>query len=279
MAPISVLSLQRLDAAALPAALALSAEAGWNQVAEDWRVFLDRGAVHGVTGPEGLLGTGAILPYAGFGWVSMVLVTAAARGQGIGTGLLGRAIAALTGMDRVPVLDATPAGERIYRPLGFRPVFPLMRWRGMGDAAAPSMDGLRPVGAEDLPAIAALDAAAFGADRSDILTGLWQRAPAPALMLTAGDGFALARPGRQAMQIGPLVAPDEVAARRLLTAILARVQGPVLLDLPTRWDGLSRLLQERGFRQERPFLRMALDRQEAFGDPDRLFIVAGPELG
>lgn len=279
MAPISVLAPQRLDAAALPAALALSAEAGWNQVAEDWRIFLDRGAVHGVTGPDGLRGTGAILPYGGFGWVSMVLVTAAARGQGIGTALLRHAIAALTGMDQVPVLDATPAGERIYRPLGFRPVFPLMRWRGIGGAPASSMDGLRPVGAEDLPAIAALDAAAFGAGRGDILTGLWRRAPAPALMLAGGDGFVLARPGRQALQIGPLVAPDEVAARRLLTAALGRVQGPVLLDLPTRWNGLSHLLQEHGFRQERPFLRMALDRQEAFGDPDRLFVVAGPELG
>jgi GNAT superfamily N-acetyltransferase len=279
MAPISAFAPQRLDDAALPAALALSAEAGWNQVAEDWRIFLDRGAVHGVAGPESLLGSGAILPYGGFGWVSMVLVTAAARGQGIGTGLLRHAIAALTDMDQVPVLDATPAGERIYRPLGFRPVFPLMRWRGMGGGAAPSMDGLRPVGAEDLAAIATLDAAAFGAARSDILTGLRRRAPAPALMLAGGDGFVLARPGRQALQIGPLVAPDEAAARRLLTAALGRVQGPVLLDLPTRWEGLSRLLQDARFRQERPFLRMALDRQEAFGDPDRLFVVAGPELG
>lgn len=278
MAPISVLAPQRLDAAALPAALALSAEAGWNQVAEDWRIFLECGEVQGVAGPEGLLGTGAILPYGGFGWISMVLVTAAARGQGIGTELLRHAIAALTGMGQVPLLDATPAGERIYRPLGFRPVFPLMRWRGTGGGAMPA-EGLRPVVAEDLPAIAALDAAAFGADRGDILAGLWRRASAPALMLAGGDGFVLARPGRQALQIGPLVAPNEVAAQRLLTAALGRIQGPVLLDLPTRWGGLSRLLQEGGFRQERPFLRMALDRQEAFGDPDRLFVVAGPELG
>lgn len=279
MALTDLLTPHHLDAAVLPAAFALSAEAGWNQMAEDWRVFLDHGAVHGVSDAGRLLGTAAILPYGGFGWVSMVLVTAATRGRGIGTLLLRHAIAALTAMGQVPVLDATPAGERIYRPLGFRPVFPLMRWRGMGDGAASSMDGLRPVVAEDLPAIAALDAAAFGADRGDILAGIWRRASAPALTLAGGDGFVLARPGRQALQIGPLVAPNEVAARRLLTAALGRIQGPVLLDLPTRWEGLSRLLGDKGFRQERPFLRMALDRQEAFGEPDRLFVVAGPELG
>ncbi|MBR0643006.1 GNAT family N-acetyltransferase [Plastoroseomonas hellenica] len=279
MALTDVLTPHRLDAAALPAALALSAEAGWNQVTEDWRIFLDHGAVHGVSDASRLLGTAAILPYSGFGWVSMVLVTAAARGRGVGTLLLRHAIAALTATDQVPVLDATPAGERIYHPLGFRPVFPLMRWRGEAGGAISSAEDLRPIGADDLPAITALDARAFGAMRSDILAGLWRRAPAPAVMLAGGDGFVLARPGRQALQIGPLVAPDEVTARRLLAAALARVSGPVLVDLPTRWDGLARLLQDNGFRQERPFLRMALERREAFGDPDRLFAVAGPELG
>lgn len=279
MALTDVLTPHRLDAAALPAAFALSAEAGWNQVTEDWRVFLDHGAVHGVLDAGRLLGTTAILPYGGFGWVSMVLVTAAARGRGIGTLLLRHAIAALTATDQAPVLDATPAGERIYRPLGFRPVLPLMRWRGEAGGTTSSAEDLRPVGADDLPAIAALDAMAFGAMRPEILAGLWRRAPAPAVMLAGGDGFVLARPGRQAVQIGPLVAPEEAAARRLLIAALGRIRGPVLLDLPTRWEGLSRLLQDIGFRQERPFLRMALERREAFGDPDRLFVVAGPELG
>src|SRR5262245_52219709 len=38
----------KLTVAELPAADALVAEAGWNQVAADWRIFLDFGTVHAV---------------------------------------------------------------------------------------------------------------------------------------------------------------------------------------------------------------------------------------
>jgi GNAT superfamily N-acetyltransferase len=268
----------RLDASAIPGAMALSAEAGWNQAPEDWRIFLDHGAVHGIHDAARLVATGAILPYGGFGYVGMVLVTAEARGRGLGTRLLRHAIDALATLGQVPMLDATPAGERIYRPLGFRPVFSLMRWRGEGGGVA-SIDGLRPAVASDLPAMAAADAATFGAARPAILAGLLRRAPGPALMLDGGEGFVLARPGRQAMQVGPLVAPDEASAGRLLAGILGRLRGPVLLDLAARWQGLAQHLQDAGFRPERPFLRMALGRGEAFGDPARLFVAAGPELG
>ena len=273
-------SFQRLGEADLPGALALSAEAGWNQVEADWRLFLRHGAVHGHRGADGALrATGAILPYGAFGWISMVLVTAAARGQGLGTAVLREAMAALAAAGQVAFLDATPAGERIYRPLGFRPVFPLMRWRGEAAGGGGLPPGLRPAAAADLPAIAAADAAAFGAPRPAVIEDLWRRAPEAALVLEGGAGFLLARPGRQALQLGPLVAPDEAAAAGLLRAALGRVRGPVLLDLPQGWSGLAALLAARGFREERPYLRMALGREAGVGDPARLFLIAGPELG
>ncbi len=279
MAPTSP-GLHRLDEAALPGALALSAEAGWNQLAEDWRIFLAHGVVHGLRGPDGRLqASGAILPYGPIGWISMVLVTAAARGQGLGTAVLRQAMAALAEAGQVAFLDATPAGQRIYHPLGFRSVFSLMRWRGEGRGLSPLPEGVRPAMAADLQAIEAADAVAFGAARPGILEGLWRRAPDQALVLEEGAGFVLARPGRQALQIGPLVAPDEAAAGLLLRAALGRTTGPVLLDLPERWAGLRAGLREAGFGEERPFLRMALGRDTGFGDPARLFLIAGPELG
>jgi GNAT superfamily N-acetyltransferase len=273
-------AFHRLEEADLPGALALSAEAGWNQVAEDWRLFLRHGAVHGLRGADGgWHATGAVLPYGSFGWISMVLVTAAARGRGLGTAVLREAMAALKAAGQVAFLDATPAGERIYRPLGFRPVFPLMRWRGEGQGGTDLPGGLRVVVEADLPALAALDAVAFGAARPDILADLWRRAPQAALTLADGSGFILARPGRQALQFGPLVAPDEDAAARLLRAALGRVRGPVLLDVPRRWSSLAALLARAGFCEERPYLRMALGRESGFGDDARMFLIAGPELG
>ena len=92
-------------------------------------------------------------------------------------------------------------------------------------------------------------------------------------------GFSLARPGRIATQIGPIVAPDEATAASLLDAALASVRGPVFLDLTDRWDGLKRMLARRGFTIQRPYLRMGLGRRNPFGDPGKLFVIAGPEFG
>ena len=51
------------------------------------------------------------------------------------------------------------------------------------------------------------------------------------------NGFALARPGRLATQIGPVIAADEDAAAMLLSTALDAVGGPVFLDLADRWSG------------------------------------------
>ena len=276
MAPTEAPAAAALTPAALAGCLALSAEAGWNQSAEDWDLFFRHGTVFGLGDPLRPEATGAILPYAtgGFGWVSMVLVTGRRRGQGLGTAILQRCAAALEAAGLCPVLDATPAGERIYVPLGFRTQFGLTRWRGEGGGPRP--EGLRALRAEELPDAA--DAAAFGAERSPILQALLARAPAQALRSARG-GFVLARPGRQAVQLGPLVAASEDEALDLLQGALGASAGPVLLDMPDRWTGLAAHLRARGFVPERPFNRMARHRAEPFGDPARLFLAAGPELG
>ena len=62
----------------LDAALALSHEAGLNQIATDWQIFLELGRVIGLTRGDGrLIATAAMLPYGrGFAWISIVLVPA-----------------------------------------------------------------------------------------------------------------------------------------------------------------------------------------------------------
>ena len=118
--------------------MALSAEAGWNQNADDWALFMRHGTVFGLARSEGRpVATGAILPYPdGFAWISMVLVTAARRRARIGTRILETCCAELTRRGLVAVLDATPAGERVYRPLGFEPMLAISRWQGEGGGDA-----------------------------------------------------------------------------------------------------------------------------------------------
>ena len=112
-------AIGRLALAELPDAQALVAEAGWNQVAADWRMFLDFGTAYAVRAQGRVVATAAWIPYGACAWISMVLVTAGERRRGLATRLLHRCIADVTAAGLVPVLDATPAGAKVYAPLGF----------------------------------------------------------------------------------------------------------------------------------------------------------------
>lgn len=272
MAPIKTLDIDRLDTADLSAALGLSAEAGWNQTEADWRIFLDLGQVFTCRDDAGKpVATAAILPYGDFAWISMVLVTSSHRQQGLGTHLLKHCIATLQRMGCTPYLDATPAGEKVYLPLGFRPVFGITRWQGQGDGKGGEVEAVDP----DI--CLSLDAHAFGARRAPLLKSFLSRVPGVASH--TGDAFVVARNGRLATQIGPMTAPDETSALTLLRRALDRADGPVFLDVPDRWASLSDELKRRGFTIQRGFRRMALNSNRPNGEPARSFVIAGPEFG
>jgi GNAT superfamily N-acetyltransferase len=282
MGSIEAWQFSRLGEDHVEDCVALSAEAGWNQTSADWALFLRQGTVFGLlSGRTGVLATGAVLPYGGdFAWISMVLVTRSRRRQRIGTSILEACCAELARRTLVAVLDATPAGERIYRPLGFEGMFNLSRWQGIsGPRKKTRAVAIRSMAAPDLAAVTATDAAAFGADRRFLLHSLFDRLPQLAFIAKDNAGFVLARPGRVATQIGPLVAANEDVAAALLDAALGCVSGPVFLDLIDGREILTARLRQRGFTVQRPFLRMGLKRGIPFGDTTRLFVVAGPEFG
>lgn len=272
----------------LAGAGALVAEAGWNQNAADWRVFLELGRGFAVKTEAGVLAaTAATLPYpSGFGWISMVLVAKAFRRRGIATRLLERCLATLRQAGMVPVLDATPAGRTVYQPLGFRDGWPLTRWRRNGPpprATAPQVArGVRALTQADWPAVLALDAQAFGCDRAPLLGRLRLRSRDFACVLERDGrlrGFLLGREGRLATQLGPLVAQDEATAAALAAHACARVPDAVIVDALDRHGEFAGWLAAQGFGRERPYTRMALDRDTLFGDPQRCIAIAGPELG
>jgi hypothetical protein len=281
MEPTELLHLHRLAERHIGGCMALSAEAGWNQTPDDWTLFLRHGTVYGLPGDRGEpIATGAVLPYAGgFAWISMVLVTAPRRRDRIGTRILQKCCADVVERGLVAVLDATPAGERVYRPLGFEPLFGLSRWQGEGGTGGRPPAGIRAMTDDDLAVVAAIDAAAFGAPRMFLIESLFRRVPQLAFVTADGSGFALARPGRLATQIGPIVAADEQTALALLEAALGAVAGPVFLDLADRWNGLQCCLEQRKFTVQRPYLRMGLRCAVPFGEPSHVFVVAGPEFG
>jgi ribosomal protein S18 acetylase RimI-like enzyme len=281
MGSIDVLQFSRVTEDRIRDCVALSTEAGWNQTSEDWALFLRHGTVLGLRTAHGVtVASAAVLPYPDdFAWISMVLVTASRRRQRIGTRILEACCTEVARRGLVAMLDATPAGERIYRPLGFEAIVNLSRWQGVIDSGANLPVGVRAMAAGDIPVVTAIDAAVFGSQRKFLIESLFRRRPQLAFVSEDNTSFVLARPGRTATQIGPLVATNEDVADALLAAALGCVNGPVFLDLIDGRDILVRHLRQRDFSVQRPFLRMGLNRRAPFGDSAHLFVAAGPEFG
>lgn len=265
-------------------------EAGWNQVAADWRIFLELGSVYAVRNSVGrVVATAAVLPYSGrFAWISMVLVASGYRRQGLATRLLDRCVGDLVARGLVPVVDATPAGRQVYIGRGFQDRWGFQRYsapfpRPHGPASPPLSDTLiRPISDDDWPSLCRYDAHAFGADRSTLLTRLRGRASGAELVASRDGrilGFVLGRNGRSAMQLGPLTADDDTTALALLERALAAARGPIYIDVADSKSTLRRWLQNHGFTPQRPFTRMVHGSLVEFGDVARTMAVAGPELG
>jgi ribosomal protein S18 acetylase RimI-like enzyme len=267
-----------LTPADVAGALALSSKVGWNQTADDWRLFISRGRTIGLfDGDAGLIATAAALPYDGFGYISMVIVDPAWRRRGLARRLMGECIDALRRQGRAALLDATPAGALVYRGLGFVELATMERWEGEGGAVAPvgsAADRLLP---DDWHKLIAADAAAFGAQRVFLLEDFLARRGT--IAWTYDGGYLVMREGYRATQIGPLVASSGDAARVLLATAIAAARRRVFLDLFTSWPDLAALLEACGFKRQRPYIRMALDRATLPGDLRRLAVAAGPEFG
>lgn len=283
--------MRALGASDLPGALELSASARWNQNEADWRAMLALGEAWGIDavgadGRERLAASTVILPYGHlFAWVSMVLVRPEFQRRGYATQLLRHALSSLASRGMAAVLDATPAGHAVYAQEGFADSWGFARYRRdrvastQGRPPGPATRALRE---SDWAAIEALDAPAFGANRLTLLRLLAQRWPQAARVVEEGgrlSGFVFGRDGREAHQIGPLLAGDLATATALIGAVLRKAPPSVYLDLLDVCKALQPWLQQQGFEFQRPFTRMVHGASRVPGDPQAIVLVAGPELG
>jgi GNAT superfamily N-acetyltransferase len=277
----------RLAPPELPDAEALVAEAGWNQVATDWCIFLELGTVLAVRDNARVIATAATLPYGrACAWISMVLVAGSHRRRGLATRLLRRCIDDILAAGLVPVLDATPAGRSVYRPLGFQDAWGFARLASPQRTAVPQTSddaiGVQPITDAIWPSLCAYDAAAFGVDRGALLACMRGRLPAANLFVARAGritGLLLGREGRTASHLGPLIAEDDATALALLASALSGIGGTVYVDIADAKPAVRRWLEASGFAIQRPFTRMLLARDRSFDDLTRTFAVTGPEFG
>lgn len=286
--PVSTVVIREMTTADIPAGLSLCRAARWNQTEQDWAHFLNS-APHGALAAvyDGrVVGTVATLPYGSFAWISMVLVDPSVRGQGIGTVLLQRGLE-LIPEDVTARLDATPAGEPIYRKMGFAGEYGISRWfrdRGAGAPRVLAGPPARPLQPSDWDGVREMDRRVFGESRAALLESLAARAPEYAWVLDEGGGrlrgYMFGRHGHVREHLGPLVAADDTAARLLVETCLAmHGDRPVFIDVPDDRGPFRDALAPAGFAVERPFLRMYRGTLTAPGDPSRIYAIGGPELG
>ncbi len=269
----------------ISAGLGLCRASGWNQTERDWRHFLSADPHAALVAVEkgSVIGTVATLPYGSFAWISMVLVDPAARGRGIGTLLLHRGLA-LVPPGVTARLDATPAGEAIYRKLGFAAEYRLARlFIGARPRGAERAPGARPLVCGDWRQLLDMDADAFGASRASLLERLAADAPEYAWVVERRGrlhGYLLGRHGHVREHLGPLVADSAETADLLLDACLAKhPDRNVFLDVPDDQQAWRARLASIGFAVERPFLRMYRGRLTPAGERSRMYAIAGPEFG
>jgi len=241
--------------------------------------MMKAGNAIGMEAPGGRLVASALaLPYGNsFGWISMVLVTADWRKKGLATRLLQSCIEQLESSGLTPVLDATPAGENVYRPLGFLPHFGFQRWEH--DAVETVNVQTQPHDDVTVDDISWIDGQVFGGARPAVLESLTARSSRFSCSDKTSDGYLLGRDGRVASQIGPIFTSDTASALIMLDHALAKLRGRVFIDACDHQSEFITRLKQYGFKPQRPFLRMAKDRKECFGDPAKMFAMAGPELG
>lgn len=273
----------------LAGAMALSRAANWNQNEADWRMMLRLGQGFGLSAADGsLVASIVVLPYGdAFAWMSMVLVSPGHRRQGYASRMLRRALAYLQSRGLAAVLDATPAGHEVYVQEGLRDCWGFQRYslpEARPDCGWQDVPGLnlRRLADGDWAQILELDRPAFGASREALLRALAARLPEAALVAERGKkicGYLLGRDGREARQLGPLVASDLPVAQALLAHALARVPAPLYVDIVDRHTGLRNWAQLQGFSVQRPFTRMVRGAERAPGDNQTVMLVAGPELG
>ena len=282
-AAANVRPLAGLDDATLGMLDDLVVQSGWNQTRDDWGVFARHGSIGVIRdAADRIVASGAVLPMgAGLrggsvAWISMILVAPAERGRGLGRAVFDHCLRTARAAGHVPMLDATPQGEPLYRQFGFQPLWSLTRWRrGPTTSSGRDLPDVR----LDFEPFAALDAQALGFRRPGLLGELTARPGSRCVRAAAAVGVV--RAGRIAHQIGPVLATDEASAAAVVRRVADSLPGPLMIDAPDDRAGFAQALAAAGFERQRTFVRMALaapGQHLPRGETGLIYAIAGPEF-
>jgi GNAT superfamily N-acetyltransferase len=259
---------------------ALSLGVGWPHRPEDWDML--RHAGQGFAAIDGIgrvFGTAMWFAHRGdFATIGMVITSHRLQAQGHGRWLMDQVLDRCG--HRNLLLNATRAAYNLYVSLGFVPEATVYQCQGEvvpGLCPQGFMNGeLERLSEADFDSVAALDARAFGADRTELLHMLARDASAYGIRREeALVAYAFRRRFGRGQVIGPIVASNEDDAISLVAAHMTELPGQFVRIDTRQSEGAFRVfLQEGGLRiydtvttmsRGRPFLNAISGEPSIFG--------------
>ncbi|WP_155888585.1 GNAT family N-acetyltransferase [Inquilinus limosus] len=219
----------------------------------------------------------AVVDYGRVAYLGIVGTDPAMQGRGFGRRIVEAALAPVPA-GRVILLDASPAGAPLYEKLGFVDVDASVVLEAPGPVEAPPVPGLAPMAEADLPAVAAYDAAVFGADRTTGLRELFREHPDGAVCRRDGRvvGYGLRHPDR----IGPVLAENQETAAALVAMLSALAPaGPMTITVPSSHAAMLDHLRSSGVPELRRLRHMCRGGDRHPGDRRRIAAMASFHLG
>jgi predicted N-acetyltransferase YhbS len=281
--------IRKMNKGDIPSGLQLSMAENWNQTEHDWEFLLK--------GPKNIcllaeqdgkiVGTTTAINYVNqVSWIGMVLVDQEYRGMGISKQLLVQTLEMLSKCSSIK-LDATPAGQPVYKKIGFNDEYTIKRMTRLPGEAKKFVPVEKykpvPLQTEHLEEATKMDKEVFGTDRGMLVKELARKSPELSWVITKNDGilgFCLGRPGSRYTQIGPVCALNNQAAMALISAAFKDLENrPVVVDIPEAKVDLIEWLESQGFIGQRSFTRMYLNENPFPGVAEKQFLICGPEFG
>jgi GNAT superfamily N-acetyltransferase len=266
----------------VPEAISLSDLAGWNQTPADWArlIALQPDGCFCVAESQRIVATATIVSYGpGLAWIGMVLTHPDHRGRGHASRLLDHVIGwADARQIRCTKLDATAAGEPLYRARGFEAVEPVERWLRAPQASVAT--GRVPLLLLSDPAAVVREADDYyQSSRRELLTALATEESS----VLPGRGFAMGRAGRNTAYFGPCGVCDSEAAASLVAGFVERHHSEsICWDLLPSNQIAVAVARKYGFEPSRKLVRMARPHPTQGvleHEDDRIFAICGFEYG
>jgi len=260
-----------------------AADEGWNPGLSDSASFFAQdpeGFFIGRIDGEPVSAISVVNYGADYAFLGFYLVRPDLRGRGYGLTIWKTALAHAGG--RTVGLDGVVAQQDNYRQSGFELAYRTVRFSGTAPVGE-TPSGVGPAAAADRAAIMAYDSACYPADRPTFLTS-WLTGPEHRTFVRRADdghltGYAVVRPARDSLRIGPLFADTAEDARALFAAVAADAAGSaVAIDVPeTNGAGIA-LVEELGLAPSFETARMYTGPVRPFAQ-ERVYGVTTLELG